>query len=87
MPRLWQLCDNAGFDATNILNKLRVWLAQDGVWNRVERSKDIADNCEAVVWESAMVCISALTAASEPTCRIMSMDGTIKNVYSVVTAP
>merc|ERR1719309_1842828 len=31
-----QLCDNAGFDATNILNKLRQKHSQDGIWYGVD---------------------------------------------------
>ena len=46
-----QLCDNAGFDATNIQNKLRQKHAGDGTWYGVDvLNKDIADNFEACVW-------------------------------------
>ena len=46
-----QLCDNAGFDATNILNKLRQKHAGDGTWYGVDvLNEDIADNFEACVW-------------------------------------
>merc|ERR1712080_648647 len=39
-----QLCDNAGFDATNILNKLRQKHAGDGIWYGVDiLNEDIAD--------------------------------------------
>merc|ERR1719420_2119505 len=38
-----QLCDNAGFDATNILNKLRQKHAGDGIWYGVDvLNEDIA---------------------------------------------
>jgi T-complex protein 1 subunit eta len=78
IPR--QLCDNAGFDATNILNKLRQKHAQGGRWYGVDiRNEDIADNYEAFVWEPAVVKINALTAASEAACLILSVDETIKN--------
>ncbi|CAD7673038.1 unnamed protein product [Nyctereutes procyonoides] len=76
IPR--QLCDNAGFDATNILNKLRARHAQGG---------DIADNFEVFVWEPAMVRINALTTASEAACLIVSVDETIKNPCSTVDTP
>ncbi|KAG8546561.1 hypothetical protein GDO81_018643 [Engystomops pustulosus] len=83
IPR--QLCDNAGFDATNILNKLRAKHAQGGVWYGVDvNSEDIADNFEACVWEPAIVRINALTAASEAACLILSVDETIKNPRSTV---
>ena len=67
-----QLCDNAGFDATNILNKLRQKHAQDGVWYGVDiLNEDIADNFEACVWEPAIVKSNAITAASEATCLLL----------------
>merc|ERR1712112_576240 len=48
-----ELCDNAGFDATNILNKLRQKHAGDGIWYGVDiMNEDIADNYQACVWES-----------------------------------
>lgn len=81
IPR--QLCDNAGFDATNILNKLRQKHAQDGLWYGVNvMTEDIADNLEEFVWEPAVVKINALTAASEAACLILSVDETIKNPRS-----
>ncbi|XP_028403290.1 T-complex protein 1 subunit eta-like [Dendronephthya gigantea] len=78
IPR--QLCDNAGFDATNILNKLRQKHAQGGKWYGVDVThEDIADNYEACVWEPAIVRINALTAATEAACLILSIDETVKN--------
>ena len=45
IPR--QLCDNAGFDATNILNKLRQKHAQGNLWYGVDiLNEDISDNYE-----------------------------------------
>uniref|UniRef100_A0A803VJJ5 T-complex protein 1 subunit eta n=1 Tax=Ficedula albicollis TaxID=59894 RepID=A0A803VJJ5_FICAL len=81
IPR--QLCDNAGFDATNILNKLRAKHAQGGMWYGVDvTNEDIADNFSACVWEPAVVRINALTAASEAACLIVSVDETIRNPRS-----
>jgi len=81
IPR--QLCDNAGFDATNILNKLRQKHAQGNCWYGVDVTKeDISDNFEACVWEPSIIKINALTAASEATCLILSVDETIKNQKS-----
>ncbi|XP_067009117.2 T-complex protein 1 subunit eta isoform X2 [Anabrus simplex] len=86
IPR--QLCDNAGFDATNILNKLRQKHAQGQCWYGVDISKeDISDNLEACVWEPAVVKINALTAATEAACLILSVDETIKNPKSTSDAP
>uniref|UniRef100_A0A8D2P3E1 T-complex protein 1 subunit eta n=1 Tax=Zosterops lateralis melanops TaxID=1220523 RepID=A0A8D2P3E1_ZOSLA len=83
IPR--QLCDNAGFDATNILNKLRAKHAQGGMWYGVDvTNEDIADNFSACVWEPAVVRINALTAASEAACLIVSVDETIRNPRSTV---
>ncbi|KAK6621439.1 T-complex protein 1 subunit eta [Polyplax serrata] len=81
IPR--QLADNAGFDATNILNRLRQKHAQGHTWYGVDINKeDIADNFEQCVWEPAIVKINALTAAAEAACLILSVDETIKNVKS-----
>lgn len=44
--------------------------------------EDISDNFEACVWEPSVVKINALTAASEATCLILSVDETIKNPRS-----
>ncbi|XP_039761972.1 T-complex protein 1 subunit eta isoform X2 [Pararge aegeria] len=79
IPR--QLCDNAGFDATNLLNKLRQKHHQGEVWFGVDILKeDIADNYLACVWEPAVVKINAITAACEAAAQILSIDETIKNV-------
>lgn len=78
-----QLCDNAGFDATNILNKLRQKHAGDGIWFGVDiMNEDIADNYAACVWEPAIVKANAITAASEATCLLLSVDETVKNPRS-----
>jgi len=78
-----QLCDNAGFDATNILNKLRQKHAQDGIWFGVDvMNEDITDNFEACVWEPAIVKSNAIIAASEATCLLLSVDETVKNPRS-----
>jgi len=84
IPR--QLCDNAGFDATNMLNKLRQKHSQEGgTWFGVDIfSEDIADNYLATVWEPAVVKINALTAASEAACIILSVDETVKNPTSKI---
>ena len=81
IPR--QLCENAGFDATNILNKLRQQHAADKIWIGVDiLNEDIADNMTACIWEPALVKTNAITAASEAACLILSVDETIKNPKS-----
>lgn len=77
IPR--QLCENAGFDATNILNKLRKYHAGSDLWYGVDiLHEDVSDNFQAAVWEPAVVKINAITAASEAACLILSIDETIK---------
>lgn len=74
-----QLCDNAGFDATNILNKLRQKHAGDQLWSGVDIfNEDIQDNLAACVWEPSVVKKNAITAATEACCLILSVDETIK---------
>lgn len=86
IPR--QLCDNAGFDATNILNKLRQAHASGNTWCGVDiNNEDVADNFKAYVWEPSLVKVNALTAASEAACLILSVDETIRNPRSSVDGP
>ncbi|CAK9796725.1 T-complex protein 1 subunit eta [Anthophora quadrimaculata] len=86
IPR--QLCDNAGFDATNILNKLRQKQHKGMHSYGVDiKSEDIGNNMAAYVWEPAVVKINALTAATEAACLILSVDETIKNPKSNQDAP
>ncbi|OBT64168.1 hypothetical protein VE03_06238 [Pseudogymnoascus sp. 23342-1-I1] len=81
IPR--QLCDNAGFDATDILNKLRVEHRKGSTWAGVDFvNEGIADNMEKFVWEPALVKINAIQAATEASCLILSVDETIKNEES-----
>ncbi|XP_069139785.1 T-complex protein 1 subunit eta-like isoform X2 [Argopecten irradians] len=78
IPR--QLCENAGFDATNILNNLRQKHWSGCMWYGVDvMTEDIADNFVGCIWEPAVVKINALTAAAEAACLILSVDETIRN--------
>jgi T-complex protein 1 subunit eta len=86
IPR--QLCDNAGFDSMNILNRLRQKHAEGGKWFGVDiMNEDVADNFEACVWEPAMVKINAITGATEAAALILSVDETIKNPKSGANNP
>ena len=77
IPR--QLCENAGFDATDILNKLRQKHSEGGMWFGVDINReDISDNFESTVWEPAVVKINSITAAAEAASLILSIDETIK---------
>ena len=82
IPR--QLCDNAGFDATNILNKLRQKHSQEnGTWYGVDIiNEDIANNFDACVWEPAVVKTNEVIAATEAACLILSVDETVKSPKS-----
>eukprot|EP00697_Spironema_sp_BW2_P015991 gnl/Spiro4/7065_TR3671_c0_g1_i1.p1 gnl/Spiro4/7065_TR3671_c0_g1~~gnl/Spiro4/7065_TR3671_c0_g1_i1.p1 ORF type:complete len:581 (+),score=124.82 gnl/Spiro4/7065_TR3671_c0_g1_i1:173-1744(+) len=82
IPR--QLADNAGFDSTDILNKLRFKHAQqpvaNGLWWGVDiNNGDIHDCMSAYIWEPSLVKINALSSAAEAVCTILSVDETITN--------
>ncbi|GJM97626.1 hypothetical protein PR202_ga14564 [Eleusine coracana subsp. coracana] len=82
IPR--QLCDNAGFDATDVLNKLRQKHASgEGANYGVDiLTGGIADSLANFVWEPAVVKINAINAATEAACLILSVDETVKNPKS-----
>ncbi|OLN96178.1 putative T-complex protein 1 subunit eta [Colletotrichum chlorophyti] len=81
IPR--QLCDNAGFDATDILNKLRVEHRKGNVWGGVDFTNEgVADMMERFVWEPALIKINAIQAATEASCLILGVDETIRNEES-----
>ena len=76
IPR--QLCDNAGFDATNILTQLRVEHRKGNVWAGVDFDNEgVRDNMAAFVWEPSLVKVNAVMAAVEASCLILSVDETI----------
>ncbi|KAJ0980223.1 hypothetical protein J5N97_008478 [Dioscorea zingiberensis] len=82
IPR--QLCDNAGFDATDVLNKLRQKHAPGtGANYGVDiNTGGITDSFANFVWEPAVVKINAINAATEAACLILSVDETVKNPKS-----
>ncbi|TQB76845.1 T-complex protein 1 subunit eta [Monascus purpureus] len=81
IPR--QLCDNAGFDATDILNRLRVEHRKGNTWAGVDFDNEgVRDNMAAFVWEPSLVKVNAIQAAVEAACLILSVDETIKNEES-----
>ncbi|KLU85509.1 T-complex protein 1 subunit eta [Magnaporthiopsis poae ATCC 64411] len=81
IPR--QLCDNAGFDATDILNKLRVEHRKGHTWAGVDFTNEgVADLMERFVWEPSLVKINAIQAATEACCLILGVDETIRNEES-----
>ncbi|CEP60047.1 chaperonin-containing T-complex subunit CCT7 LALA0_S01e01794g [Lachancea lanzarotensis] len=81
IPR--QLCENAGLDATDILNRLRMAHSKGEQWFGVDfDAESIGDNFAKFVWEPALVKINALSSATEATNLILSVDETIKNKES-----
>lgn len=84
IPR--QICDNAGLDATDVLNKLRMRHAQGDLWAGVDVDSDegVADNMKAFVWEPALVKTNALSSAVDAACLILSVDETVRNPQSEV---
>lgn len=85
IPR--QLATNAGFDATDIVNELRFKHARNnrnaGVDIENERTFDTIEN---FVWEPALSKSSAIAAACEAACTILSVDETIRNPRSQNTS-
>lgn len=81
IPR--QLCENAGFDAIEILNRLRMAHSKGEKWYGVDfEIENIGDNFAKFVWEPALVKINELNSAAEATNLILSVDETITNKES-----
>lgn len=81
IPR--QLADNAGFDSTDILNKLRQAHFQGKTWAGVDINEGgICDTFASYVWEPTIVKRNALDAAIEAACLILSIDETVTNPES-----
>merc|ERR1719223_480804 len=80
-----QLCDNAGFDATDVLSALRRKHAhdKDGKWYGVNIAEGgICDTFVAGVWEPSDNKCNSLAAAAEAACVILSIDETVVNPKS-----
>lgn len=76
IPR--QLCENAGFDATDLLNKLRQSHARGETWHGIDfNTESIGNNLETFVWEPSLVKINALSSAVEAANLVLSVDETI----------
>jgi T-complex protein 1 subunit eta len=82
IPR--QICDNAGLDSTDILNKLRMKHANGEKWAGVDVDgpEGVRDNMEAFVWEPSLVKINAISSAAEAAALILSVDETVRNPQS-----
>ena len=79
-----QICDNAGLDTTDILNKLRMKHANGNKWFGVDvdGAEGVRDNMEAFVWEPALVKLNAISSATEAASLILSVDETVRNPQS-----
>jgi hypothetical protein len=83
IPR--QLCDNAGIDGTDVLNRLRMLHAKGDLWAGVSVDADVvdgggvADNMKRFVWEPALVKINAIQSAAEAACLVLSVDETVRS--------
>eukprot|EP01132_Coremiostelium_polycephalum_P001545 gene1545-1945_t len=78
IPR--QISDNAGFDSIDILNQLRQKHAQGEKWYGVDIvNEGICDTYQSAVWEPTLVKLNSITAATEATCLILSVDETVQN--------
>ncbi|CAM9853399.1 unnamed protein product [Phaeothamnion confervicola] len=86
IPR--QLADNAGFDATDLLNRLRQKhhrKEEDGAgkWFGVDVDEEgICDTFARGVWEPAMNKRNCLRSACEAACMILSIDETVRHPQS-----
>lgn len=82
IPR--QICDNAGLDSTDVLNKLRKRHADGERWYGVDvdGEEGIRDNLKAFVWEPSLVKMNAISSATEAACLILSVDETVRNPQS-----
>lgn len=81
IPR--QLSQNAGYDATEILNKLRHAHAKGDMNMGIDIEHDgICNTWDRFIWEPALVKKNALTAATEAACLILTIDETVKNPAS-----
>merc|ERR1712060_704263 len=80
------LAQNSGGDSTHILNQLRQKHASagpEGRWFGVDCVNcAIVDTFANYIWEPVIVKESALSAATEAACLILSIDETIKNPKS-----
>ena len=82
IPR--QLADNAGFDSSDILNRLRQKHATaEGKWWGVDiEHEGVCDTYASAVWEPASSKINSVSSACEAACLVLSVDETVKNPSS-----
>jgi T-complex protein 1 subunit eta len=80
------LAQNSGADSTHILNQLRqkhATAGPEGRWYGVDCINcTVVDTFANYIWEPVIVKESALAAATEAACLILSIDETVKNPQS-----
>ena len=78
IPR--QLCDNAGFDGIELLNKLRSSHAKGETWAGIDfKTESVSNNMDNFIWEPALVKINAILSAIEAAVLLLLVDETIRN--------
>ncbi|KAI5964175.1 CCT7 [Candida pseudojiufengensis] len=78
IPR--QLCENAGLDAIEIINKLRSSHAKGEIWYGIDfQLENISNNMKNFIWEPSIVKINAIESATEAANLLLSIDETISN--------
>jgi T-complex protein 1 subunit eta len=79
-----QLCDNAGFDSTDVLNALRKkHHTEGGAHYGVDIDNDgICDTFAKFVWEPAASKINSYASATEAATQVLCVDETVRNPQS-----
>ncbi|KAK2961360.1 putative T-complex protein 1 subunit eta [Blattamonas nauphoetae] len=77
IPR--QLVENAGFDTTTVIEKLRQQHHEGKQWMGVDINEEgTIDSFEACIWEPSNMKVNAISAATEAAALILSVDETVR---------
>ena len=78
IPR--QLCENAGLDGIELLNKLRSAHAKGENSYGIDFQKEsVGNNMKNFIWEPSLVKINSIQSATEAATLLLSVDETIQN--------
>lgn len=81
IPR--QLVENAGYDVTDVVEKLRQKHHEGERWAGVNITQEgIIDSFKECIWEPTNMKVNALSSATEAACLILSIDETVKTPQS-----
>lgn len=84
IPR--QLCENAGMDSIEVLNKLRKAHNKNEIWYGIDlKNETIANNLLNYIWEPALIKLNAIKSATEAVISILSIDEIIKSENQDIT--